>query len=135
MAPVVTCGVCTTYTPPVKKYKAKPKTKAISKSTAKKKSSSKSKANTKQIEQGYSTKPDRYSTSSYEDNDKVYKHHQMLKVIAACSLRGGTEFIVIEKLQVGQMLTYISTSKEGEWLEVKVNESGKTGFIFKQFVK
>lgn len=117
------CGVCASYTSPVKPIK--PKTvKGKTKSRAKAKTTAKRKraiADTETVMPKKSTKP--------------YKNHEMLEVIKNCSMRGGEDFTVIEDLKAGAMLTYISTAKDGNWLEVRVNESGNIGFVFKQFVK
>lgn len=126
------CGVCTTYSKP--KPKAKPKARAKSKSTIKKKTVATT-ARAQSVPSTYPLKAEKIAVQPKE-RTKPYKDHEMLEVIAPnTTLRGGEDFTVIEPLAVGQMLTYISISNDGQWLEVRVDKTGSNGFVFKQFVK
>jgi uncharacterized protein YgiM (DUF1202 family) len=65
-----------------------------------------------------------------------YRRNQMLEVTSeTLNVRegAGTSYDIIETLSEGDMLTFISY--EGEWLYVRVDASGETGYVNYKYVK
>jgi uncharacterized protein YgiM (DUF1202 family) len=67
---------------------------------------------------------------------KQYKRLQMLEVTSeTLNVRdgAGTNFKLLETINQGDMVTYIS--HDGEWLYIRVNASGTNGWVNYKFVK
>jgi len=67
---------------------------------------------------------------------KQYKRLQMLEVTSeTLNVRdgAGSNYKVLEVINYGDMVTYIS--HDGEWLYVRVDESGTNGWVNYKFVK
>jgi hypothetical protein len=65
-----------------------------------------------------------------------YRRNQMLEVTSeTLNVRegAGTGYDIVETLNQGDMLTFISY--EGEWINVRVDTSGETGYVYYKYVK
>jgi len=104
-----TCGVCTSYSAPVKQKSSNKKDYKSSSSTSKK-SSFKS--------------PSEYSVGNY-----------LMVTSETLNLRQGpgVNYDVIEKLYKKSLLVFISY--EGEWIKVKVYGSGRVGYVNYKYVE
>lgn len=69
-------------------------------------------------------------------NPKTYRSNQMLEVISeTLNVRDGAaiHYHIVETLKYGDMVTFITY--QGDWIFVRVDASGNTGWVNYQFIK
>lgn len=69
------------------------------------------------------------STSSFTYGDKLVVVSENLNMRDGA----GIKYEIVEKLKLGDALTYLSRS--GEWIEVRAVDSGKKGYVHSKYVR
>ncbi len=104
-----TCGVCYSYSAPVKKKSPSTNSSASRRSSSKKSSFK--------------------SSSEFDNTSFLIVKSKTLNVRTG----PGTNYEVIEKLIKGDFLIYLSFEKD--WIKVKVVDSGKEGYVYYKYVE
>ncbi|GGB65155.1 hypothetical protein GCM10007424_01330 [Flavobacterium suaedae] len=83
----------------------------------------------KTTSKSYSSTTNYKLPSSYSFGDKLIISSEALNLRAGA----GTSYDVVEKLTKGDILTFLSY--DGDWIEVRVVESGNKGYVYFKYVK
>lgn len=68
-------------------------------------------------------------------NPRIFKYHQMLEATEWQLLFEPITFEAPEAVNQGEMLTYLATSEDGYWVQVRVNSTGTIGLVSIDMVK